>query len=155
MQTGNDATVIEAMLRETKNIAMVGVSDKHWRPSYPIGRYLIFHEYHVYPVNPELHLVFGRYVWPTLEVAGEVAHEETGRGIDLVNVYLASPLVDELVDEVIDLEIPYLWLQTGIRNDEAVERAREAGVQCVQDACIYHEHARRLGMREKSKHMHV
>lgn len=151
----NDAAVIGEMLRQAKNIAMVGVSDKHWRPSYSIGRYLIYHGYHIYPVNPELHLVFGRYVWPSLEVAREVAFEETGRSLDLVNDYLASPLVDELVDEVIEFEIPYLWLQTGICNDEAIGRARAAGVQCVQDACIYHEHALRLDLRRKQKHLHV
>ena len=75
--------------------------------------------------------------------AGCGARAETGAGIDLVDVFRASEHVPAIVDDVIRLGIPYLWLQDGVMHDEAVARARAAGVKCVQNDCIFREHAAR------------
>jgi hypothetical protein len=77
----------------------------------------------------------------SLEEAQSAAVAETGCGIDLVDVFRASEHVAEIVDDVIRLGIPGLWLQDGVQDEVAVCRARAAGVRCVQNDCIYRRHA--------------
>ena len=140
---GNDPGVIDEMLRAAKTIAVVGISDKAWRASHNIGRYLAANGYRVMPVNPALREVLGLKCFPDLDAAQAAAVEQTGAGIDLADVFRASEHVPAIVDDVIRLHIPYLWLQDEVIHDEAVARARAAGVKCVQNDCIYREHAAR------------
>jgi len=139
----NDPAIIDEMLHEAKNIAVVGMSDKPWRASHNIGRYLAANGYRVFPVNPVLSEVLGMPCYADLDAAQTAAKEQTGSGIHLVDVFRASEFVPPLVDDVIRLGIPYLWLQDEVIHDEAIARARAAGVKCVQNDCIYREHARR------------
>jgi hypothetical protein len=139
----NDSGIIDEMLKTAKTIAVVGMSDKNWRASYNIGRYLADVGYRVIPVNPVLTEVLELKCYPDLDQAQVAAREETGKGIDLVDVFRASEYVSAIVDDVIRLGIPYLWLQDDVIDDEAVARARVAGVKCVQNDCIYREHAAR------------
>ncbi|HTW78080.1 MAG TPA: CoA-binding protein [Terracidiphilus sp.] len=139
----NDPAVIDEMLREAKNIAVIGMSDKPWRASHNIGKYLAAHGYRVFPVNPALTEVLGQRCYTDLETAYADARTQTGNGIDLVDVFRASENVPPIVDDVIRLGIPYLWLQDEVMHDEAVARARAAGVKCVQNDCIFREHAAR------------
>jgi predicted CoA-binding protein len=81
--------------------------------------------------------------YPTLDAAQSAALAETGKGIDLVDVFRASENVPAIVDDAIRLGISYLWLQDEVIHEEAVARARAAGVKCVQDDCIFREHAAR------------
>jgi uncharacterized protein len=151
----NDPAIIDEMLRTAKIIAVVGMSDKPWRASHNIGKYLAAHGYRVFAVNPALEQILGRPCYPTLEAADAAARKETdfaqtgqgpnGPGIDLVDVFRASEHVPAIVDEVIRLKIPYLWLQDEVIHDEAVARARAAGVKCVENDCIFREHAARSG----------
>ena len=146
---GNDEGVIEEMLRAARTIAVVGMSDKSERASYHIGRYLAANGYRVLPVNPSLAEVAGMKCYADLEAAQAAAREEsgagsTGAGIDLVDVFRASEHVPAIVDEVVRLGIPYLWLQDGVMHAEAVARARAAGVKCVENDCIFREHAAML-----------
>jgi hypothetical protein len=137
----NDPATIDEMLREAKNIAVVGMSDKPWRASHNIGKYLKNVGYKVFAVNPALNEVLGKPCYPDLEAAQAAAREQTGKGIDLVDVFRASEHVPPIVDDAIRLGIKYLWLQDGVVHDEAVARARVAGVKCVQNDCIYRRHA--------------
>ena len=137
----NDPAIIDEMLRNAKTIAVVGMSDKPHRASHNIGRYLGEHGYRVFPVNPALTEVLGGPCYADLDAADSAARIETGKGIDLVDVFRASENVPPIVDDVIRLGIPYLWLQDGVINDEAVARAQAAGVKCVQNDCIYRRHA--------------
>jgi predicted CoA-binding protein len=139
----NEAAVIDEILRTAKTIAVVGMSDKTWRASHNIGRYLAENGYRVLPVNPALNEVMGLKSYPDLDAAQAAALEETGKGIDLVDVFRASEFVPPIVDDVIRLGIPYLWLQDDVIHEEAVARARAAGVKCVQNDCIFREHAAR------------
>jgi predicted CoA-binding protein len=139
----NDPAVIDEMLRTAMTIAVVGMSDKTWRASYNIGRYLASNGFRVLPVNPALTQVIGLPCYPDLDAAQAAAVQMTGAGIDLVDVFRASEHVPAIVDDVIRLGIPYLWLQDEIIHDQAVARARAAGVRCVQNDCIFREHARR------------
>jgi len=139
----NNRSIIDEMLRTAKTIAVVGISDKTWRASHNIGRYLAANGYRVIPVNPALNEVLGFKCYSDLEAAQAAAREETGAGIDLVDVFRAPEHIPAIVDDVIRLRIPYLWLQDEVINEEAVARARAAGVKCVQNDCIYREHAAR------------
>jgi len=132
---------MDEMLRKSKNIAVVGMSNKPARASYNIGKYLAEQGYHVLPVNPVLQEVLGMKVYPDLESAQQAALAETGKGIDLVDVFRASDAVPPIVEDVVRLRIPYLWLQDGVEHAEAVAKARAAGVGCVESDCIYRRHA--------------
>lgn len=137
----NEPEVIEEMLHKSRTIAVPGMSDKTWRASYNIGRYLHEQGYRVLPVNPAIESVLGLKSYPDLDAAQAAAIEQTGKGIDLVDVFRASEFVPAIVDDVIRLGIPYLWLQDDVIHDEAVARAEAAGVKCVQNDCIFRRHA--------------
>ncbi|HZB87473.1 MAG TPA: CoA-binding protein [Terracidiphilus sp.] len=139
---GNDPAVIEEMLSKARTIAVVGMSDKSQRASHHIGKYLANNGYRVLPVNPALSEIQGMVCYPTIDAAQDAAKAETGAGIDLVDVFRAPEHVPPIVDDVIRLGISYLWLQDGVAHEEAVARARATGVKCVQDDCIFREHAR-------------
>ena len=146
MSEMNNSSVIDEMLRTAKTIAVVGMSDKPHRPSHRIGGYLADNSYRVFPVNPALTVILGQRCYPDLDAAQAAARELNGAGIDLVDVFRASQNVPPIVDDVIRLGIPYLWLQDGVIHEEAVARARAAGVKCVQNDCIFREHAARPGL---------
>jgi predicted CoA-binding protein len=140
----NDPALIDEMLHNARNIAVLGMSDKPQRASYNIGRYLAGHSYRVFPVNPAFLEVAGMQCYRDLDAAQLAARDLTGQGIELVDVFRASEHVPAIVDDVIRLGIPYLWLQDGVIHDEAVARARAAGVKCIQNDCIYRQHATRI-----------
>jgi hypothetical protein len=139
----NDFALIDEMLRTARAIAVVGMSDKPNRASHQIGLYLAGKGYYITPVNPNLGEVLGIKCYPDLDAAQTAAQQSTGAGIDLVNVFRAPQHVPAIVDDVIRLGIRYLWLQDGVIHDQAVARARAAGVRCVVNDCIYRRHAAR------------
>jgi uncharacterized protein len=150
-----NSSLIDEMLRNTRTIAVIGMSDKPHRASYNIGRYLAAEGYRVLPVNPILTEIAGMPCYPDLDAAQAAAQKkpgvaQTGQGIDLVDVFRASQHVPPIVDAVIRLKIPYLWLQDGVMHDEAVARARAAGVKCVQNDCIFREHAKRPELHHRA-----
>ena len=140
----NEPATIEEMLNAARTIAVVGMSDKTYRASYNIGKYLHEHGYRVLPVNPAIGTVMGLTSYADLDAAQAAAKAATGKGIDLVNVFRASENVPPIVDDVIRLGVPYLWLQDEVVHDEAVARAEAAGVKCVQNDCIFRQHAARI-----------
>jgi predicted CoA-binding protein len=142
--------IIDEMLRTAKNIAVVGMSDKSWRASNRIGKYLADEGYRVLPVNPALDEVLGMACYADLDAAEAAARAMTGAGIDLVDVFRASEHVPAIVDDVIRLGIKYLWLQDDVVHEEAVERARAAGVKCVENDCIFREHAKRPELHKRT-----
>jgi predicted CoA-binding protein len=145
----NDPAIIDEMLRTAKTIAVVGMSDKPSRASHHIGLYLAKNGYRVIPVNPALEQVAGMKCYPDLEAAQSAAREQTGAGIDLVDVFRASENVPPIVDDVIRLGIHYLWLQDGVMHPEAVGRARAAGIKAIENDCIFREHAARPDLQAR------
>lgn len=141
--------LIDEMLRTAENIAVLGMSNKPERASYNIGKYLSSNGYRLFPVNPALTEVLGMPCYPDLEAAQAAARAQTGKGIDLADVFRASDAVPGIVDDVVRLGIGYLWLQDGVIHDEAVARAEAAGVRCIQDDCIFREHAARPELHGK------
>ena len=137
----NDPAIVNEMLRTARTIAVVGMSDKRSRASHNIGRYLAGKGYRVLPVNPTLSSILDMLCYPDLDAAENAARELTGAGVDLVDVFRASEHVSAIVDDVVRLHIPYLWLQDGVIDNDAIARARGAGIKCVQNDCIFRQHA--------------
>lgn len=127
--------IIGEILNRSRSVAVVGLSDKPERPSFGVARSLIENGYRVLGVNPSLEEVLGAICYPTLSDIPE--------RIDAVDVFRKPEAVDSLVDEVIKLRIPYLWLQEGVVNVEAAEKALSAGIKVVMDRCMAKELARR------------
>lgn len=130
---------VRELLKRAKTIAVVGLSDHANRPSYGVSAYLQSKGYRVVPVNPMVSEVLGERAYPSLREAAEEGQ------IDIVDVFRNPDAVPEIVDEVLALKIPALWLQETVVHTEAAERAREAGVVVVMDKCILKEH-RRYGL---------
>ena len=136
MPVGTDAELREILSGET--IAVVGCSGTPGKDAHEIPRYLVDHGYDVVPVNPNREDVFGRPAYDSLD---EV--EET---IDVVDVFRPSDEVAGIVDLALEREdAAVVWLQLGIHDADAVERAEASGKRVVEDRCIKVEHARLLG----------
>ena len=130
---------IDAFLRRIRTIAVIGLSDNAFRPSYGVARSLQSVGYRIVPVNPEITAVLGERCWPSLEAA--VAAQEPGASIDLVDVFRPPEFVPSIVNECIRLKLPAIWLQDGVIHEEAALRAQEAGLFTVMDRCIYRDRA--------------
>lgn len=133
------ANRILELLRKARTIAVVGLTDKSSKPSYGVSLYLQSKGYRVVPINPRLSEVLGERAYPSLS---EAAKNEK---IDIVDVFRRPDAVPEIVDEVLALGIPALWLQETVVHEEAAQKARAAGVLVVMDKCILKEH-RRYGL---------
>ena len=131
---GSDADAIARMLGAGR-LAVVGLSDDPSRPSYQIASYLMSEGYEVVPVNPTHATVLGLKSYPTLkEVPGEV---------DVVNVFRRPEFCADITRDAIAKGAKGVWLQSGVRNDEAKRLAQSAGIDFVQDRCIMVEHRTR------------
>jgi len=127
---------IGELLRRTKTIAVVGLSDSPLRPSYGVSAYLQSHGYKIIPVNPSIKGSLGEKAVASLA--------EVEEKIDMVDVFRRSEYVPDLVDEAIRLKVPAIWLQEDVIHEEAAEKARKAGIFVVMDKCILKEHRRRF-----------
>jgi uncharacterized protein len=97
--------------------------------------------YKIIPVNPQIAEALGEKSYPSLlEVPPEAGHK-----IDLVDVFRRPEYVDEIVEQAIQLKIPAIWMQEGIINEHAAQRARNAGMFVVMDRCVLKEHRARFG----------
>jgi uncharacterized protein len=131
---------IEAVLRDSHRIAVIGASSKPSRPSFGVFRYLVHQGYDCVPVNPAERDVLGIPAFRTLAEA--VA--ETGP-FDIVDVFRRSELCVPHAREAIDAGARCLWLQLGVVNWEAARLANDAGLLVVMDRCTAIEHRRLRG----------
>ena len=127
---------IGELLKRTKTIAVVGLSDSPLRPSYGVSAYMQSHGYKIIPVNPSIKGALGEKAVASLA--------EIEEKIDMVDVFRRSEYVPDLVDEAIRLKVPAIWLQEDVIHEEAAEKARKAGIFVVMDKCILKEHRRRF-----------
>lgn len=123
---------VKRLLETAKTIAVVGLSPKQDRPSNGVSRGLQHFGYKVVPVNPGQGELLGEKCYPDLLSVPD--------GIDLVDVFRAPEYVDEVVDQCITRRFPALWLQEGVVNEPAAERARAAGMLVIMDRCIYKDY---------------
>ncbi len=111
------------------------------RPSHGVSAYMQAAGYKIIPVNPHIAEALGEKSYPSLlEMPLEVAPK-----VDLVDVFRRPEHVDEIVEQAIQLKIPAIWLQEGVINERAAEKARKAGIFVVMDRCVLKEHRARFG----------
>jgi uncharacterized protein len=120
--------IIRQMLEDAKTIAVVGASSDPSRPSHAIFAQLLSYGYRVVPVNPNEKSVLGHASFPTL---ADVPFE-----IDIVDVFRRSEHTLEVAEAAVAAGAKVLWLQSGIYNEAAADRAKAAGLVVVMDACI-------------------
>lgn len=125
---------LRALLQEAKTIAVVGLSPKPARPSHQVARYLQQAGYRIVPVNPGHPSILGEWSYPSLTTAAR-AH-----AIDVVDVFRRSEAVGPVVDEAIGIRPQLIWLQVGVVDAAARDRAEEAGIPCVMDRCLAVDH---------------
>ncbi len=123
---------IASLLKQSKIIAIVGISDKTDRPSFGVSAYLQKQGYRIIPVNPRLTEVLGEKAYPDLKSIPE--------RIDIVDIFRRSEDIPPIVNEAIAVKAKSIWMQEGIVNEEAAAKARAAGLQVVMDRCIFKEH---------------
>jgi predicted CoA-binding protein len=127
---------IGALLKRAKTVAVVGLSDSPLRPSHGVSAYLQQYGYRIIPVNPNIQGALGEKAVAKLADVKEK--------IDIVDIFRRSDEVAEVVDEAIKLRVPAIWMQEGVIDEKAAEKARQAGIFVVMDRCILKEHRRRF-----------
>ena len=127
---------IGALLKRTKTIAVVGLSDSPLRPSHGVSAYMQTQGYRIIPVNPTIHGALGEKAIATLSDVKEK--------VDIVDIFRRSEFVPEVVEEAIQLGVSAIWMQEGVVHEQAAEKARKAGIFVVMDKCILKEHIRYL-----------
>ena len=125
---------IQALLRRAKVIAVLGLSETPGKPSHHVAEELQKFGYRIVPVNPTAQRILGERAWPDLESALKNAGP-----IDVVDVFRKPDAVAGIVDDAIRLGVPALWLQEGVIDATAAQRARDAGIFTVMDRCMFKE----------------
>lgn len=125
---------VKQILLDTKTIAVVGMSSRGERPAHEVPKYLQAHGYKIVPINPTAQHILGEKAYPSLSAIPPEIH------IDTVQVFLRSEEVPPVVEEAIKIGARVVWMQEGVRNDEAAKRAQEAGLKVVQDRCMRAAH---------------
>ena len=133
----NHDQMLKDILLSTKTIASVGLSSNQQKESYWIVSYLKDQGYRIIPVNPTADEIMGEKAYPDLESVPEK--------IDVVQVFRKPEDVPPVVDSAIKVGAKAVWMQEGIVNEEAAQKAREAGLQVVMDACMRVTHRRLIG----------
>jgi uncharacterized protein len=123
------------LLKKYKTIAVVGLSSNPMRPSFGVTEYMQEAGYRIIPVNPNETEVLGEKSYARLEDVPEK--------IEIVNVFRRAEEVAPVVESAIRIGARVVWMQQGIKNEVAAEKARAAGMVVVEDACILVEHRRR------------
>ena len=130
---------ITELLRSARNIAVVGLSANPSKPSYGVARRLQGFGYRIIPVTPSVDAVLGEKAVPDLDHLADVL--KPGERVDVVDVFRRPEHVAAIVDDCIRLRVPALWLQDGVIDDVAAERAVSAGIFTVMDRCLFRDRA--------------
>ncbi len=126
--------IIPKVLKESKTIAIVGLSPHPERSSYQVARYLKEHGYKIIPVNPAVTEVLGKKSYPSLLDIPEP--------VDVVDVFRHAADIPPIVEDAIAIGARVVWLQEGIIHEESAQRAKSAGLKVVMDHCMMKEHRR-------------
>jgi predicted CoA-binding protein len=132
-----DINTLRRILKQSKTIAVVGLSANWWRPSYFAAKYMQEHGYRVIPVNPQYEEILGEKCYASLRDIPEK--------VDIVDCFRTSDEIPPIAGEAIAIGAKVLWMQLGVINHEAAEKARKAGLEVVMDRCVKIEHARLFG----------
>jgi uncharacterized protein len=127
-------TRMDDILRSARTIAVVGLSNKRFRPSYGVAEYMKRAGYRIIPVNPGQCEIMGEACYPDLDsVPGPV---------DIVDIFRRSEFVPDIVEAAIRKGAKAIWMQEGVIHEEAARRAEEAGIAVVMDRCLLKDHRR-------------
>ena len=133
----DDIAGLRRILAQSRTIAVVGLSANWYRPSFFAAKYMQDHGYRIIPVNPTYDEVLGERCYPTIAaIPGPV---------DMVDCFRKSGEIVPIAREAVAKGAKVLWMQLGVRNDEAARIANDAGLDVVVDRCMKIEHARILG----------
>jgi uncharacterized protein len=138
----NSDKEMKDILLSAKTIASVGLSSNQEKESYWIVSYLKEQGYHIIPVNPTATEILGEKAYPDLSSIPEK--------VDVVQVFRKPEDVPPVVEEAIKIGAKVVWMQEGIRHQEAAQKARAAGLQVVMDACMRATHRRLIGPKPMS-----
>lgn len=125
-------SIEEEILNSSRVVAVVGLSPKPERPSYRVANYLKEQGYKIIPVNPSAREILGEACYPDLISILEP--------VDVVDIFRRSEDVPGIVEEAIKIGAKVVWMQEEVINEEAAERARDAGLVVVMDKCMRKEH---------------
>lgn len=139
MADDTDITALRRILHDNRRIAVVGISAEWHRPSYFVGKYLLEHGYTMIPVNPKYAELLGQRCYPDLGAA------RAAGPIDMVDCFRKAEDIGPLAQQAIDIGARCLWMQLGVVNEPAKQRARGAGLDVVMDRCVKIEHGRLFG----------
>lgn len=132
---GPSAQQRQGILRRAKSVAIVGASSNPTRASFFVGTYLLqSSDYRVYFVNPNATEILGQKAYPDLASLPEVP--------DIVDVFRKASDIPAVIDEVLAVGAPTIWVQLGIWNEDAARHGEQSGLTVVMDRCIKVEHAR-------------
>ena len=123
---------VKKILRTYRTVAVVGLSDKPERPSYTVASYLQSQGYRIVPVNPRISRVLGEDAYPDLV---SIPFE-----IEIVDIFRRSEDVPPIVDAAIERGARAVWMQQGVIDETAAEKAKAAGLEVVMDLCMLQEH---------------
>jgi predicted CoA-binding protein len=133
--TNPPAAEIAQLLRSARTIAVVGLSADATRPSHGVARALQRFGYRIIPVTPSAESILGELAVPSLEQLPEVLGAD--EGVDIVDVFRRPQHIPAIVEACIRLRMPALWLQEGVVDQAAAERAVHAGIFTVMDRCLF------------------
>ena len=133
----DDSDKIRRILSKNKTLAVVGLSAQWHRPSYFAAKYMQEHGYRVIPVNPTYDEILGEKCYKSLR--------DIPIPIDIVDCFRKGPEIPALAEDAIAIGAKVLWMQLGVRNDEAGQRAEQAGLEVIGNHCVKIEHGRFFG----------
>lgn len=134
--SGYDEGKIPEILRKSRKIAVVGISEKPERDSYRVSKYLLDHGYSIIPVNPSIEK------WEEISAYHDLESIPSGEKIDVVDIFRKPDAVLDVVRSSLRLKPKVIWMQEGVINSEAADLARKNGIMVVMDRCIMKEHSR-------------
>lgn len=133
----SDIVTLRRVLRDTRTLAVVGLSADWFRPSYFAAKYMQEHGYRIIPVNPKYDEILGEKCYPSLAAIPEP--------VDVVDVFRKPADAPAIAREAVAIGAKTLWLQIGVVSDEARQIAEAAGLTVVMDRCVKIEYARLFG----------
>lgn len=132
-----DINTLRRILEHSKTIAVVGLSADWWRPSYFAAKYMQDHGYRVIPVNPRYQEVLGEKCYASLR--------EVPEPVDIADCFRKSAEIGPIAEDAVAIGARVLWMQLGVINQAAADKASAAGLEVVMDRCVKIEHARLFG----------
>jgi len=133
----DDIAGLRRVLTRNRTLAVVGLSANWYRPSFFAAKYMLDHGYRVIPVNPTYGEVLGQRCYPDLASVPDK--------VDIVDCFRKPGEMVALAREAVKIGAKVLWMQLGLRNDEAAQIAVDAGLDVVMNRCVKIEHARLMG----------